>query len=58
MSTMYAALPVCTKEEQHSVMRSFCGLKVYQGPKSIEDFQHNMGTVFFHNGVSTNGQQN
>ena len=55
---MYAALPVCTKEEQHSVMRSFCGLKVYQGPKSIEDFQHNMGTVFFHNGVSTNGQQN
>ena len=29
----------------------FCGLKVYQGPKSIEDFQHNVGTVFCHNGV-------
>ena len=30
-------------------MSVICGLKVYQGPKSIEDFQHNMGTVFCHN---------
>jgi transposase-like protein len=29
----------------------FCGLKVYQGPKYIEDFQHNTGTVFCRNGV-------
>ena len=43
---MAAPLSVCTKEEQSSVMRFFCGLKVYQGPKYIEDFQHNTGTVF------------
>lgn len=42
---MAAPLSICTKEEQHSVM-CFCGLKECQGPKSIEHFQHNMGTVF------------
>ena len=31
---------------------------MYQGPKYIEDFQHNTGTVFCGNGVSTNGQKN
>ena len=31
---------------------------MYQGPKSIEDFQHNMGRVFGSNGVSTNGYKN
>ena len=36
----------------------FCGLKVYRGPKSVEDFQHNTGRVFCRNGVSTNGQKN
>jgi hypothetical protein len=30
----------------------FCDLKVYQGSKYIEDFQHNKGTVFCRNGVS------
>ena len=43
---MAAPLSVCTKEEQRSVIH-FCGLKVYQGPKYIEDFQHNAGTVFY-----------
>jgi hypothetical protein len=54
MLTMAAPLSICTKEKQRSVIR-FCGLKVYQGPKSIEDFQHNMGTVFCSNSVSKNG---
>ena len=36
----------------------FCGLKVYQELKSIEDFQHNMGTVFYHGKVYTNGSRN
>jgi hypothetical protein len=45
--------------EKSSVQLSiFCGLKVYQGPKSIEDFQHNTGLVFCRNGVSTNGEKN
>jgi hypothetical protein len=44
---MAAPLSVCTKEEQRSVI-CFCGLKVYQELKSIEDFQHNMGTVLYH----------
>jgi hypothetical protein len=49
---MATPLCVCAKEEQRSVIR---GLKVYQGPKSIEDFQHNTETVFCCNEVSTNG---
>ena len=53
--TMADTLSVCTKEEQRSVIRFFCALKVYQGPKSLVDFQHNTGTVFYRNGVSTNG---
>ena len=44
--TMAAPLSVCTKEEQRSLIRFFCGLKVYQGPKYIEDLQHKTGTVF------------
>jgi hypothetical protein len=51
---MAAPFSVCTKEKLRSVIRFF-GLKVYQGPKSIEDFQHSTGTVFCLNGVSTNG---
>ena len=31
---------------------------MYQGPKYIEDFQHNTGTVFCSNGVSTSGWKN
>ena len=31
---------------------------MYQEPKSIEDFQHNTGTVFCRNGVFTNGYKN
>jgi hypothetical protein len=30
----------------------FCFLKLYQGPKYIEDFQHNTGTAFCRNEVS------
>jgi hypothetical protein len=34
----------------------FCGLKVYQELKSIEDFQDNMGAVLYHSEVYTNDQ--
>jgi hypothetical protein len=49
-----AALCVCCKEKHCAVM-GLCGLKVYQGQKSIEDFPTNMGTVLYQSTVCTNG---
>jgi hypothetical protein len=46
LSDMATPLSVCTMEEQWSVIR-FCGLKVAQGQKSIEGFEHNMLTVSY-----------
>jgi len=54
---MAASLSVCTKKEQRDVIR-FCGLKVYQELKSIEDYQLNMGPVLYHSQVYTNGSRN
>ena len=52
--TVADTLSVCTKEEQLQ-WSVFCGLKVYQGPKSTEDFQHSTRTVFCSGGVSMDG---
>jgi hypothetical protein len=54
---MAAPLSVCTKEEQLLVIW-FLWSEGVSGPQSIKDFQHNMGTVFCHNGVSMNGLKN
>ena len=56
--TMAGPLSVCTKEEQRSVIRFVVVWRCIRGPKCIEDFQHNTGTVFCSNGVSTNGEKN
>ena len=47
------AAPHCTwnKEELHAVL-IVLGLNVQQAQKSVADFEHNMGTVFFWRAVS------
>jgi hypothetical protein len=49
---MSALLSLCTKEDLCLVIQ-FLWLAVYCGLQSIGHFQHNMGTVFCHNRVST-----
>jgi hypothetical protein len=51
---MASPLSVCTKEEQRAVIR-FLWAEGAQGQKSIEDFQHNMGTVPYCSIVCMNG---
>jgi hypothetical protein len=52
---MATPLSMRAKEEQHAVIEFFCGLKVYQRQKSIEDFQNNMGTVLCYSILCMNG---
>ena len=35
----------------------FCGLKVYQEPKSLEDFQNYIGVMFYYSEVYMNGSK-
>jgi hypothetical protein len=51
---MAGYLSVCTKEERHAVIHLLWAEGV-QGQKSIEDFQHNMGTVLCRSVVCMNG---
>jgi hypothetical protein len=54
VSTWPVPFPYAPKK--NSVQLSdFCGLKVYQGQKSIEDFHHKMGTVLYRSVVCMNG---
>jgi hypothetical protein len=52
---MATPLSMRAKEEQHAVIQFFCGLKVYQRQKSIEDFKNNMGTVLCYSILCMNG---
>ena len=48
----------CAPRKSSVAWSVFFGLKVYKELKSIEDFQHNMGTVLYHGEVYTNGSRN
>jgi hypothetical protein len=54
MADMDTLLSICAKSFVQ--LYECCGLKLYQGQKSIVDIQHNMDAVLYHNEVCTNGQ--